>query len=894
TPSQPSTSFPVLPSVDSIPTASSLSTSWVAAWGGEEEDRDANYNNGDDIVDGVLDGDQMETGAEVGVPSDSDSAAAVDATGATQTEMDPVEKVRGAKDAESTANNVNPEDDSALSLVTAATGKSLSVLGKSVGWAASAAADVVVPAVANALAGITDGQGQPGQEEQGSRPGSVPSSPSSDRPSIFDQVEPAGGLSSAQLDTIASEVTLTPPLTPTISSEEKLARLPSRTLAWAQNVTGMSLSALAKRSRRSWAAADPSPSTVDPQSTTATATAGTNRSRSLSPFPSPPPLPSVASPSPASRGQRPNLPPAAQAMRQRLAENPYFPVRSKWRPPGYRRAVSLLASRAQRRAASTAARQPTAGDGSDTQILADVAAEVASGRSRSIQEQPSSPTIVNGDGASLREGSNRDEALVGASESRRKFRVYMDAVPKVATVLVNAVGRRLVEKVLKGEDEEGEDNRSEGVYPAGGTDSSSQTGSPQHDGSLIESPAEVETDGVRRADDVTEAGWPGGRRNASSTPWWRVGAVAAVSVGLGLAHPIVNRLPGVLAAGDDGVAESTAGETTARRDSDPSSVGRTPESDAVQQQQQQQQDQQQQQVTTKDGRSSMTQAQERRRGSRPLAGVSPLLDKAATTSRRAKLWLLLRRLSKARAEPLIPSVDSSISSLSVPLVPVGDESRGKDDEDKRVGVRPEASGGVGMMSAPTEESVATNETIAMKNVASDSGSVAGEVSAPQAVGGGGWNLFGFFPKDKGETGKGNSATGGKKDAAAADSAPVKTSETAEFVGDGRERAGRELLWPLSALMDGYDPRAQVEAAMALTSAFGYGAIGSASALAPEVFAAAAEAAGNAAVAEATTAANGQDGKSLSPTTQYLEDLSPSGGTEEEREEAGRWRGAEIA
>lgn len=82
--------------------------------------------------------------------------------------------------------------------------------------------------------------------------------------------------------------------------------------------------------------------------------------------------------------------------------------------------------------------------------------------------------------------------------------------------------------------------------------------------------------------------------------------------------------------------------------------------------------------------------------------------------------------------------------------------------------------------------------------------------------------------------------------------------------------------------------------MALTSAFGYGAIGSASALAPEVFAAAAEAAGNAAVAEATTAANGQDGKSLSPTTQYLEDLSPSGGTEEEREEAGRWRGAEIA
>lgn len=78
---------------------------------------------------------------------------------------------------------------------------------------------------------------------------------------------------------------------------------------------------------------------------------------------------------------------------------------------------------------------------------------------------------------------------------------------------------------------------------------------------------------------------------------------------------------------------------------------------------------------------------------------------------------------------------------------------------------------------------------------------------------------------------------------------------------------------------------------ALRSAFGYGAVGGASSVAPETFAAAAAAAGDAAVAEATTA-NGTDGKSLSPTTRYLDDLSPSSGGDQD--EDSRWRGAEAA
>ncbi|CAM9684728.1 unnamed protein product, partial [Hapterophycus canaliculatus] len=286
------------------------------------------------------------------------------------------------------------------------------------------------------------------------------------------------------------------------------------------------------------------------------------------------------------------------------------------------------------------------------------------------------------------------------------------------------------------------------------------------------------------------------------------------------------------------------------------------------------------------------------------------------------LWTLLKRRSRARAEPLLPSVETSIKSLD----PRGLLSPPPTEEE-------EAS------AASSSSSPSSGGILPQGFGSSTAAAAAAEVSAPQAVGGAGWNLFGFFPKDKvvddssalptlledddededddeeEEEGEGQEETRGvvvSKAVASAAATAAKLASTSASSSTERavaaEASGGDATasaWPKSAWLEGLDPRAQVEAAMreALRSAFGYsGLVVPAAGVPPETLEAATLAAGNAAVAEGTKQL--LEGQSMSPTARYLDELgagtgSSGGGGEAaaaaaKRTADGLWVGAEAA
>ena len=479
-----------------------------------------------------------------------------------------------------------------------------------------------------------------------------------------------------------------------------------------------------------------------------------------------------------------SMPSAVKKLRERSRGGLYFPVKAPWRPPGYRWGVSLLSK------TPAPSRTPIKG------------ARGGAGNEDSSAAQTEWWPV------SASEDTDREAsaALVGAPSRR------MRAVNKASGVAGVVLGKLLAASE-RGRRWRGNADGGAGLDNTG----------PAYDRFRVGKWAEVELAGAhgKRVEDR--------EREGGDMAWWRLGAAVVVGVGAVLYRPVANRLPGLLPAfgaenggkvrrrrrrylmeGGVGVEEGEEEEeedceggaqSPARQDALGGSI--TPP------------------VQSSDATKSVVAVAMEiipdglRRGSGSV--VASLLAKVATALRRAKLWIHLRRKSRVRAEPLLPGVDSGISTLSVPLTSMG--------------LLPSAGEAqTPPTSAKEPAAIEDVSTAAASEMGSGSGASAlagagksSEVSAPQAVGGRGWNLLGFFPADKEEEQSDSVAAGlvktvaeeSSSDAAAAAAAamaamaaePVIARAADTVPAEGSQGEGKP--WLASAWLESLDPRAQV-------------------------------------------------------------------------------------
>lgn len=778
-----------LPSFDSFPalpfllTALPLSSSWLSAWGVGQEADDIYRSEREDaksiearIEIGTSEAGEGQKLGMLAMPLDLIAAVTI-----------PSADGQSAKFSLFDASRDEPEN--AIDWVKAMTGKSLSAVGKSISWAADAAAGVV--------ASITKDNENGDTKTASSRTASraVSAASSTGVPSARKDGQPNDNAYAA----VSATSRAFPPAplvsTPLESLSNPVSALPRRTVAWVKANWGVPLSALGRPFRRPMSAAATAAVSPLPSSAALPAFAGTtNRGKQpVSPSSS---AASFIPASPAATPPRFNFPPAAQALRERFRDNHYFPVQAKWRPPGYRRAVSLLASRhgAQRRA----------------EARSQNFTENTSARRGEVGVESWTPARTAGTESTAQTPSSRvsnavaDKATgINAEATRDTTRAYFKVVSAVALRIVVGVVRRLKKRISEGKRDE---------------ESAAQDATLAYYERVVGDWARVE---------IAGAGWSTDGDVRSSTavdeeagedaPWWQAGAAVIVGAGIGLARPVVNRLPGVLPSSS--ADDAKGGEfvdnkvSNARQFSDPSmstsdvsgpaDVSVASPAATIQIKPQRTMAAAEEEEEPRTYRSGEIQG----RATGPLSGVGALLDKAATTARRARLWLSLRRSSMARAEPLLPSVDSAISSRSVLLTPPPAEEES--------GISPMESfssmEGLGLVDGSVAERAATM-TVAGQAApvlrAEGNGGSSSEVSAPQAVGGGGWNLFGFFPKDKEEAAIEDREVPSSATVGAVASEGTGSAKEVYGGADDEEQAN-VTYWPLSAWVDGYDPRAQV-------------------------------------------------------------------------------------
>lgn len=515
-----------------------------------------------------------------------------------------------------------------------------------------------------------------------------------------------------------------------------------------------------------------------------------------------------------------SLPPAARALRQRSrrlrANNLSFPVRAPWRPLGYRWGASLLSRRSRPSASSPSLlpdEQPI-GEGALLEGARDAAAATAA---LILGEGP----VVSADGRGA-EGEG-GEGLPMLEPASRRMRAVRYRLSRATSAIANRLrlfneerarlsGSSVVEK------EEATRRRGKAI----------QAGDSAYENRrrVVGKWAGVEVVGTNSVDDNNADSGSvarGGRGADDDILWWRAGAAVIVGVGAALYRPLASRLlamapPALSPTPASPSSEEEDGLTSVDNvvppDSFVSTPVRTPTASAVK------------------GSEAVTISAGSSRRRAGVARLVSLLEMATTASRRAKLWVLLRRKSMARAQPLLLGVDTGISTLSVPLSAPGmilspppSPSPSSSPTEERV-EGPEAPPSSAVELADLVKGVGAAAVMAMA-----SGGNTSEVSVPQAVGGGGWRLFGFFPKDKEELEKREKNSGIAGDAAAAKgkekgqgvaekAAATEASLDQPPFEEGDDGEQEEAIsWPRSAWVEGLDPRAQVGFGLFLWSVF---------------------------------------------------------------------------
>lgn len=446
-----------------------------------------------------------------------------------------------------------------------------------------------------------------------------------------------------------------------------------------------------------------------------------------------------------------SLPPATEALRRRREDNPFFPVRAPRRPPGYRWVVSRFSS-------STAPR-PT-----------------VIGGSTAGDTQTKTIGIIASSGPPLSDSSmvvTEDDEIEALRKGTRRMGVYT-TLSGLTGKIVDRLRRRVAE-------------------PEKNSDLTAQLVSEDHNTFPAQSIAiDPGGDSDIDADLSTNA----------TMSWWEAGAAVAIGVGAGLAGPIIDGLSRLPTAPNGSSPPGVPAEVAkhkvlqTQRESgpnDPSRRGDIPVSFPPTQ--------------TTAVTEAMAAPPSRRRNPL-LIGVGALFGKAATTSRRAKLWLLLRRTSRARAEPLLPDVDTAISTLSLPLKASGNMSAVEKAEATPAEVPKSVAGGGLYPEASVGAAAAATAPVGSPTMATVAGETGSEVCASQAVDGGGWNLFGFFPKDKDDEQHNTvDTTEMPTTTAAVTSATTGSSEAASSTDLDGSRA--ENSRPMLAWAGRYDPKAQV-------------------------------------------------------------------------------------
>lgn len=440
------------------------------------------------------------------------------------------------------------------------------------------------------------------------------------------------------------------------------------------------------------------------------------------------------------RGARPSgppppklfaLPPAARGLQEMRSEKHLsFPVRTPWRPPGYRWGATLWSKRR------------SAMSGSDSSQLSTIESAVE-------RDTVGFPPPVSSKG---RDGREKDAVAVApipkgeVSEAGRR----RDLLAGAKGVIASRLRPGSPSDTIENSDDQGTAVATTAAQPTDeppvGTGEWSRV-------ELVKAP-DANDDEAR--DDMA---------------WWQFGAAVAVGMGAALYRPMASRIPG-LGVAEDGEVSSTPpsqGDDTGEEASGPTSP-LPPLRDTAD--------------TSSEAppNVALAAAGEEFIPSPPVPemavvgeeaspadrrkrfGFSAAWEKVATTSRRAQLWLLLRRNSMARAKPLLPGVETGISALlSVPRKEATSQTEpseslemdaGKEAKLSRASTATDKLGSEGSEVSGTTALDPSMTAASAAEVANSAGATVPDKNAgdlggvPQAVGGGGWNLFGFFPKDK--------------------------------------------------------------------------------------------------------------------------------------------------
>lgn len=483
------------------------------------------------------------------------------------------------------------------------------------------------------------------------------------------------------------------------------------------------------------------------------------------------------------------LPPATRALQQILTEdaNLYFPVRAPWRPLLYRWGYSLLSKN----------------KGNDARVAENMQqAEVLS-----FPEGSSSSTV-------LAEGNGDNEIMldtgVGAKVDSREIRIR----GKLSGLASDIVSRlRLLDGRLRlGKSEVETETTVEKV--------------PEYNRNRVGKWASVR---LKEVPDSGEEADPYLWRRGSDPTRWLTGATMFVGADAALYRPAMSQVSEVLPAiADDEEAQPKPQELKKCQEEREESEDKSALCSASE--------------DTSNPIAPMTQKNPSPtllseagvkatyfftvlRPARLL--VSGFLGKILRVMRRAKLWMLLRRNSMPRAEPLLPGVETGISTLSVPLT----STEMLSPPLTRKGKMPPSS--IKKIAGAKSVETAAAVTKPGAKLLLNRGSNSSEVSAPEAVGQGGWDLFGFFPEDEEEELQSSSAVAEPYAASIAKEAVVEVgrwdavaaagvaTEPSENVTPAVDEQG-VLLWPLSAWAEGLDPRAQVGFSFWSLADFGVG------------------------------------------------------------------------
>ncbi|CAM9550257.1 unnamed protein product, partial [Ectocarpus fasciculatus] len=365
------------------------------------------------------------------------------------------------------------------------------------------------------------------------------------------------------------------------------------------------------------------------------------------------PLPRVpGAPAAPPRSAAPTLspPPAAAALRGNdgSSAGPAAPAgRVPWRPPGYRWGKSLISNMSGLPDADSERLTATTDDGggssSGRQVAGVGAASAGTGWSPSAAAAAADEKGREAEATGGVQGQ-QEEALQQQLSSRR-MRVF-----RALSTTAGGVASRL--PLMK--KERNENAREEDV--------SDQA----YNRNTVGEWASVEVSPLSSTKADAAEGGANAARGGGGVPWWQAGAAVLVGVGAALYRP-VNRLPGLLLKDEKEEERRRQQEEEGRQRGTLSSVDATAspatfplvrpaeEVASVPPEPRPNPPPQEQPPPAEVTTSSRSRARQ---------GVAGLVDRAATMSRRARLWTLLKRRSGARAEPLLASVDTSIMSLT--------------------------------------------------------------------------------------------------------------------------------------------------------------------------------------------------------------------------------------